>query len=77
MLNILLPNVATALVNAIEDMIYRATKISFNFNGDNDPGGTSTGTYQAQNSQNANDPAHGGVGVDGFTSGNGGNGGNG
>lgn len=32
-LNVLLPNVATALVDAIEGMIYNATSLQFDFNG--------------------------------------------
>lgn len=47
-LNILLPNTATALVNSTEDMIYRATGMSFDFNGDNNAG-SSTGTYGDMN----------------------------
>ena len=38
-LNILLPNVAVALVDATEDMIFKATKMSFNFNGNTHVGG--------------------------------------
>lgn len=33
-LNVLLPNVATTLVNSAESMIYNATGMSFDFNGD-------------------------------------------
>lgn len=33
-LNVLLPNATTALVNAVEGQIYNATGMSFDFNGD-------------------------------------------
>lgn len=65
-LNLLLPNAATALVDAIEDMIYNATKMSFDFNGNGNGGSTTTGAYSATVNQNNNDPAANGAGVDGF-----------
>lgn len=34
-LNIIMPNATKSLVNATEDMIYNATGMSFDFNGDN------------------------------------------
>lgn len=37
-LNVLLPNVATTLVDSLEDMIYKATKMSFDFNGNGERG---------------------------------------
>lgn len=46
LLNVLLPNVTTTLINSTEDMIYRATGMSFDFNADGnvgDLGGTYTG----------------------------------
>lgn len=33
-LNTLLPNVTKTMINSTEDMIYKATKISFDFNND-------------------------------------------
>lgn len=33
-LNVLVPNAATAIVNAVEGMIYNATSLEFDFNGD-------------------------------------------
>lgn len=41
-LNVLLPNVATQLVNAVEDTIYSATGMTFDFNGDGDSGENNT-----------------------------------
>jgi len=38
-LNLILPNALTQLVNASEDMLYNATGMSFDFNGDGDAGG--------------------------------------
>lgn len=45
-LNILLPNVTTSLVNAAEDMVFKSTGISFDFNGDGTSGSNSN-TYNA------------------------------
>lgn len=41
-LNVLLPNVTTQVINSTEDMIFRATGMSFDFNGDGESGGTSS-----------------------------------
>lgn len=65
-LNILLPNVATSLVDSTEDMIYKATSMSFDFNGNGNAGGTNTGNaYNADitNGGNATDVTGG---VEGF-----------
>lgn len=48
-LNLLLPNVTTQLINATEDMIFKATGMSFDFNadsnaGDSNPTNSQTGT---------------------------------
>ncbi len=43
-LNILLPNAATSIVNTVEDQIYNATKLSFDFNGDGNQGSDTTAT---------------------------------
>lgn len=64
-LNVLLPNTATSLVNAAEDMIYQATHISFDFNGDGVKGGVSKGTYTGSENTNGT-AAQDGVGVEGF-----------
>lgn len=45
-LNILLPNTARAIVNAVEDNIYKATGMQFDFNGDGQ-GGTNRQNYSA------------------------------
>lgn len=39
-LNTLLPNAATSLVDSVEDMIYKSTSMSFDFNGNGNAGGT-------------------------------------
>ena len=65
-LNVLLPNTATALVNSTEDMIYKATGMSFDFNGDSNAGATNTtNTYNADITTGgaASDQA---AGVEGF-----------
>ena len=65
-LNVLLPNVATTLVNAIENMIFQATKLEFDFNGDGNVG-QSGQRFEGEQSDNAgtNDD-NAGVGVEGF-----------
>lgn len=42
-LNVLLPNVATQMVNSVEGMIYNATSMSFDFNGDSVKGDSASG----------------------------------
>lgn len=37
-LNVLLPNVTAQVINAAEDMVYRATGLTFDFNGDGNVG---------------------------------------
>jgi hypothetical protein len=62
-LNVLLPNVTKTLINAVEDYIYKATRISFDFNGDGKLGGSSSNSYSGDyNDTNAVSS----VGVDGF-----------
>lgn len=47
-LNTVLPNTAIAMVDATEDMIYNATGMSFNMNGNSKVGGTNdTGKYDS------------------------------
>lgn len=53
-LNVLLPNATTALVNAVEGQIYNATGMSFDFNGDKTTGqsaaaSTTSGTVAGAN----------------------------
>ena len=66
-LNVLLPNTATTLVNAVEDQITNATGLKFDLNGDGDAGSTGSTTYSGgsranDNGQNSNEAA----GVNGF-----------
>ena len=61
-LNVLLPNVTTALVDSAEDMIYNATKMSFDFN-NNGNNGETTGTEEMGGNGNRESMD---VGVTGF-----------
>ena len=45
-LNILLPNVTKTMINATEDMIFKATGMSFDFNGDGIRGSSGAASYQ-------------------------------
>lgn len=61
-LNILLPNATKSLVNATEDMIYNATSMSFNFNGDDHSGGAYTAGTEIEHVNGAeNDNVKGNV----------------
>lgn len=62
-LNILLPNVTTSMVNTLEDMVYNATGLEFDWNGDGIVGGDGGSTTPIQNT---NDPTKTGVQVEGF-----------
>lgn len=72
-LNVLLPNATTQMVNAVENMIYNATGMSFDFNGDGTGGtaGTASGgdfTSGAINDTSSyTDNSAGGGNVQGFT----------
>lgn len=70
-LNILMPNAAKSLVNATEDMIYNATSMKFDFNGDGVYGGTSTKDTQYQGTGNGNDNVSGNVSGFGTSTNNG------
>lgn len=59
-LNILLPNVTTTVINATEDMIYNATGMAFDFNGDGNRGNAGNPNYNGGNSS-GNDDVSGGV----------------
>lgn len=63
LLNTLLPNVTAQLINAVEDAVYKATHMSFDFNGDNNYGGNEN-TYDGD----SDDQGYitDGAGVDGF-----------
>lgn len=63
-LNILMPNAVTQVVNATENMIYKATGIEFDFNGDGVVGSTAVDPTSAID--NTGDKASDGVGVEGF-----------
>lgn len=65
-LNVLLPNVVVSVVDTAEDMIYSATKISFDFNG-NGNDGKADGNAANKNA-NAMEGTTG-IGVSGFDSG--------
>lgn len=59
-LNILLPNVATTLVNSTETMIFKATGMKFDFNADGIMGGTAAdNTYSGQQSNGTGDTGNG------------------
>lgn len=62
-LNTLLPNVTTALIDSTEDMIYKATKMDFDFNGNGNTGKTE-GTEGMENDDE--DMDNEGAGVEGF-----------
>jgi len=65
-LNVLMPNVMTTLVDSVENMIYNATGMSMDFNGNAKSGGK--GTAKKGQSVDANEGANG-ANVDGFKSG--------
>ena len=44
-INILLPNVTTTLINAVEEQIYNATGMAFDFNNDSTKGGDSNNEF--------------------------------
>jgi predicted heme/steroid binding protein len=58
-LNKLVPNATTALVNAVEGQIYNATGMSFDFNGDNSAGGGSGQDYSSAVGNAASDAVKG------------------
>ena len=48
-LNTLMPNVTTTLIDAVEDQIFKATSLEFDFN-NNKNAGTNSNSYAGQNS---------------------------
>lgn len=48
-LNTLMPNVTTTLINAVEDQIFKATSLEFDFNNDNNAG-TNDNSYEGNKS---------------------------
>lgn len=67
-LNILLPNVSIALVNMTEDMIFKATKMKFDFNKDGDVGATNQSNTQSSkvNKNDNGNATQAGAHVEGF-----------
>lgn len=68
-LNVLLPNVSSSLVDALETMVFNATGMKFDWNGNGNTGGTNTVDFTG----NMNDEA-GQAGAKGNEDGNGVNG---
>lgn len=68
LLNVLLPNASNALVDQVENQLYRATGMKFDFN-KNGKGGTNTNDVSASSTKTsgANDSGGGGAQVDGFS----------
>lgn len=70
-LNVLLPNVTNSLITAVEDMVFNATGMAFDFNGDGNAGSASTGNYAEidDNVSEGGDVESLTVGVEGFGTG--------
>lgn len=71
-LNVLLPNVTNSLITAVEDMVFNATGMSFDFNGDTNAGSANAGGNYAEIEGNVTDGGNVDsltVGVEGFSSG--------
>lgn len=64
-LNVLFPNVASTLVNGAEDMLFKATGMSFDFNNDGNVGDNGGGTYAGDQTADHNEGADGNA-VEGF-----------
>ena len=54
-LNVLLPNVSSSLVDALETMVFNATGMSFNWNGNDHSGGDGNGREFTGNNSVATD----------------------
>lgn len=65
-LNVLFPNVTNGLVNAVEGLVFNATGISMDFNGDG------AGNSSSVNTGATTDDTAEGAGVSGFTASGGG-----
>lgn len=65
-LNVLLPNVATTLVDAVENMIYQATHLEFDFNNNGKVGTAGTQFIGGQDDGGSTNDTTDGVGVEGF-----------
>lgn len=68
-LNVIMPNTVTTMVNTVEGMVFNATGLSMDFNGDGDAGNANT-VREDQEIGNAdiedNSGAESGQGVEGF-----------
>lgn len=62
-LNVLAPNVITTLVDAVEDQIYRATSLKFDFNGNGTIGGSGNGSYSGAENESDEKGATGNTGI--------------
>lgn len=51
-INILLPNTTSTLINAVEDQLYNATGMKFDFNNDGTAGGSSNNSYSGERTGN-------------------------
>lgn len=60
-LNIIMPNATKSLVNATEDMIFNATGMQFDFNGDKDFGGATDENTQYTGAEQNKDNTSGNV----------------
>ncbi len=67
-INIFLPNVVAGVSNAIENSIFQATGMHFDFNGDGTTGSNSGNQYQKVTEESSRDME---TQVDGFSSGGG------
>lgn len=67
-LNILMPNVMVTLVDSVENMIFRATGMSLDFNGNGISGDKKGKTGNTQDVANGNTGANG-AGVNGYQQG--------
>lgn len=67
-LNVLMPNAVTGIVNAVESTLFNATGMSIDFNGDGVASNTGTKGLQNPNAVQDNDGgvAQGGAGVAGY-----------
>lgn len=74
-LNQLMPNVVTTMINSLEDTIFSATGMSFDFNADGNAGDSTAGKTYSGNQATTDDDVQ--AGVEGFQGGGSGGGGGG
>lgn len=67
-LNVLMPNVVTTVINAVEQQIWRATGLSFDFNNDGNTGGAMGQSNAGQIGENEDETVTGeaNTGISGF-----------